>query len=208
MPSIRFANVLMEITPRALSYPTMYYHTNQPVRVNPDTHEWFVEGAGTIDFTTYFNSLSTMKLLKYTRATGFHLHLEVKGNACTITQTKAYRLSSSPEIDPTVFAKVQASNKWQSIDLDLTVDENMVLAGFQIETTGAIVVRDAYYTLDIDGELTDIELSLDHHLQEGILHYQEYRTSEERDSWFRQRYRQTFPHARHRQRLYSPLQRT
>ena len=94
MPSIRFANVLMEITPRALSYPTMYYHTNQPVRVNPDTHEWFVEGAGTIDFTTYFNSLSTMKLLKYTRATGFHLHLEVKGNACTITQTKAYRLSS------------------------------------------------------------------------------------------------------------------
>lgn len=104
MPSIRFANVLMEITPRALSYPTMYYHTNQPVRVNPDTHEWFVEGAGTIDFTTYFNSLSTMKLLKYTRATGFHLHLEVKGNACTITQTKAYRLSSSPEIDPTVFA--------------------------------------------------------------------------------------------------------
>lgn len=160
MPSIRFANVLMEITPRALSYPTMYYHTNQPVRVNPDTHEWFVEGAGTIDFTTYFNSLSTMKLLKYTRATGFHLHLEVKGSACTITQTKAYRLSSSPEIDPTVFAKVQASNKWQSIDLDLTVDENMVLAGFQIETTGAIVVRDAYYTLDIDGELTDIELSL------------------------------------------------
>ena len=32
--------------------------------------------------------------------------------------------------------------------------------GIQIETTGAIVVRDAYYTLDIDGELTDIELSL------------------------------------------------
>ena len=160
MPSMRFANVLMETTPRALSYPTMYYRTDQPVQINPDTQEWTLSGAGIIDFTTYFNSLSTMKLLRYTRTTGFHLHIEIKGKACTVTQTKAYRLSSAPELESTVSTAISANQNWQSVDLDLAVDEDMVLVGFQIETTGAISARNAYYTLDIDGELKDVELSL------------------------------------------------
>lgn len=160
MPSMRFANVLMETTPRALSYPTMYYHTNQPVSVNPDTREWSIERAGTIDFTTYFNSLSVLKLQRYTRATAFHLHVELKGAACTVTQTKAYPLSSEPELEPNVTESLPASEDWQSVNLDLSVDPELVLAGFQVETTGKVTGRNAYYTLDIDGDLSNVELSL------------------------------------------------
>lgn len=160
MPSMRFANVLMETTPRALSYPTMYYHTDQSVSVDPETREWTLGGTGTTDFTTYFNALSVLKLRKYTRATGFHLHLEIKGARCTVTQTKAYRLSPEPELEPKVSAVTKGGNAWESVDLTLNVDDEMVLAGFQIKTTGKVTCRNAYYTLDIDGDLADVELSL------------------------------------------------
>ena len=78
MPSIRFANVLLETKPRALSYPTMYYHTDQLITPSGENGEWTINGAGTVDFTTYFNALSVLKLQKYTRATGFALHIDVK----------------------------------------------------------------------------------------------------------------------------------
>ena len=58
MPSIRFANVLLETKPRALSYPTMYYHTDQLITPSGENGEWTINGAGTVDFTTYFNALS------------------------------------------------------------------------------------------------------------------------------------------------------
>ena len=67
MPSIRFANVLLETKPRALSYPTMYYHTDQLIVPGQSAGDWRICGAGTVDFTTYFNALSVLKLFKYTR---------------------------------------------------------------------------------------------------------------------------------------------
>lgn len=160
MSSIRFANVLLEDKPRAFKYPTMYYVADCPFSTDRKTGEWTAQGPGTVDFTTYFNALSVMKLKRYSRATGFHLHLEIKGAGCDIIQTKACRLSAEPGDVAEAKASVPESDDWQSVDLALTVNDDMVLVGFRIETTGEVSVRNGYYTLDIDGPLNDVELSI------------------------------------------------
>ncbi|MFC2736452.1 MAG: glycosyltransferase family 2 protein, partial [Parascardovia denticolens] len=87
MPTMKFANVLLETNPRSVAYPGLYCRSDQPVVHDPDSGDWEMYAAGTYDFNTYFNSLSVLKLKKYTRATGFALHLELKGAACTVTET-------------------------------------------------------------------------------------------------------------------------
>lgn len=161
MPSIRFANVLLETKPRALSYPTMYYHTDQLIVPGQSAGDWRICGAGTVDFTTYFNALSVLKLFKYTRATGFTLHIDVKSEAeVTVTQTRAERLSMNPEIVESNSQTVAGDNDWHTVTLDISVDEHTVLAGFQITTLADTEIRNGYYEVAFEGEPRDVELSI------------------------------------------------
>ena len=79
MTSMKFANILLETNPRSVAYPALYCRSDQPVVFDEQLGEWKMFTAGTFDFSTYFNSLSVMKLKRYTRATSFTLHLELKG---------------------------------------------------------------------------------------------------------------------------------
>ncbi|MGO4923066.1 glycosyltransferase [Bifidobacterium choerinum] len=161
MSSIRFANVLLETKPRALSYPTMYYHTDQLLTPDPRTGDWTIAGAGTVDFTTYFNALSVLKLLKYTRATAFRLHIDVKSaKPVTLTQTRAERLSMQPQLVESVTANVPGDNKWHEVTLDITVDPTTVIAGFQIATQAKTTIRNGWYEVEFDGDPRDVELSI------------------------------------------------
>lgn len=161
MPSIRFANVLLETKPRALSYPTMYYHTDQLIVPGQSAGDWRICGAGTVDFTTYFNALSVLKLFKYTRATGFTLHIDVKSEAeVTVTQTRAERLSMNPEIVEGNSQTVSGDNDWHTVTLDISVDKHTVLAGFQIATLADTKIRNGYYEVAFEGEPRDVELSI------------------------------------------------
>ena len=161
MSSIRFANVLLETKPRALSYPTMYYHTDQLLTPDARTGDWTIGGAGTVDFTTYFNALSVLKLLKYTRATAFHLHVEVKSKAAvTVTQTRAERLSMTPQLVDSVASTVPGDGAWHEVVLDIAVDPTTVIAGFQIATQAKTAIRNGYYEVEFDGEARDVELAI------------------------------------------------
>ena len=161
MSSIRFANVLLETKPRALSYPTMYYHTDQLLTPDPRTGDWTIAGAGTVDFTTYFNALSVLKLLKYTRATAFRLHIDVKSaKPVTLTQTRAERLSMQPQLVESVTADVPGDNKWHEVTLDITVDPTIVIAGFQIATQAKTTIRNGWYEVEFDGDPRDVELAI------------------------------------------------
>lgn len=161
MSSIRFANVLLETKPRALSYPTMYYHTDQLLTPDPRTGDWTIAGAGTVDFTTYFNALSVLKLLRYTRATAFRLHIDVKSaKPVTLTQTRAERLSMQPQLVESVTANVPGDNKWHEVTLDITVDPTTVIAGFQIATQAKTTIRNGWYEVEFDGDPRDVELSI------------------------------------------------
>lgn len=161
MSSIRFANVLLETKPRALSYPTMYYHTDQLLTPDARTGDWTIAGAGTVDFTTYFNALSVLKLLKYTRATAFRLHIDIKSaKPVTVTQTRAERLSMQPQLVESVTADVPGDNKWHEVTLDITTDPTTVIAGFQIATQAKTVIRNGWYEVEFDGEAHDVELAI------------------------------------------------
>lgn len=96
MPTMKFANILLETNPRSVAYPALYCRSNQPVVFDEQLGEWKMFNAGTFDFSTYFNSLSVMKLRKYTRATSFMLHLELKGAACEVQQTMGDAFAHDP----------------------------------------------------------------------------------------------------------------
>ena len=161
MSSIRFANVLLETKPRALSYPTMYYHTDQLLTPDARSGNWTIAGAGTVDFTTYFNALSVLKLLKYTRATAFRLHIDVRSaKPVAVTQTRAERLSMQPQLVESVTASVPGDNKWHEVTLDITVDPTTVIAGFQIATQAQTTIRNGWYEVEFDGDPRDVELAI------------------------------------------------
>lgn len=160
MPVMKFANVLLETNPRALAFPTLYYKADAPVVFDDESGAWLIDGAGVCDFTTYFNALSVQKLSKYTTATDFTLHIEIKGAAATVSQTKAYPLSSKSEVVESSSVSVPAGDTWTSVDIPLDVDKNLVLAGFQIATRGPIHLRNGYYMLSLSTEPRTIDLAV------------------------------------------------
>lgn len=157
---MKFANILLETNPRSVAYPALHCRSNQPVVFDKLIHEWKMYDAGTFDFSTYFNSLSVMKLKRYTRATGFTLHLELKGAACKVLQTMGDAFAHDPIPVEGASKKLEASTNWQTVDLPLTVTDDMVIVGFIIKTEGTVSIRNSYYELDVDGELNDVELVL------------------------------------------------
>ena len=157
---MKFANILLETNPRSVAYPALYCRSDQPVVFDEQLGEWKMFTAGTFDFSTYFNSLSVMKLKRYTRATSFTLHLELKGAACEVQQTMGDAFAHDPIPVEGVSYKQEASDEWQTVDLALNVTDDMVIIGFLIKTEGTVAIRNGYYELDIDGELNDVELVL------------------------------------------------
>ena len=160
MPSMKFADILLENNPRSVTYPGMYCRSDQPVIRDSMSGEWKLSNAGTFDFTTYFNSLSVEKLLRYTKATGFALHLELKGAACTVTETYGDTFSMHSQLVDSASRSLPASDDWQTVDLPLALDPTMVILGFQIATKGSVFIRNSYYTADYEGELNEVELAL------------------------------------------------
>ena len=159
MPTMKFASVLLEKNPRSLSYPSLYCKADGDVVEDKSNGSWLLQDAGTYDFSTYFNSLSVQKLKKYTRVTKFTLHLELKGAALNVQQTKGGVFSAHPEPvgDPYALA---AHDDWQTLDIDLRIDDDAVIVGFIITTEGRVAMRDSYYALDVDGDLRPVELAL------------------------------------------------
>ena len=117
-------------------------------------------GAGTFDFSTYFNSLSVRKLKQFTKAKSFTLHLELKGAACEVQQTMGDAFAHDPIEVEGVHRGLSASRQWQSVDMPLTITDDMVIVGFIIKTEGSVDIRNSYYELEIDGDLNDVELVL------------------------------------------------
>ncbi len=161
MQQIKFANVLLESNPRSLSYPSLYCRSTGPVVFDRNEKVWEMYGPGTFDYTTYFNSLSVKKLMKYTVAKAFHLHLELRGDACRVCQTMADAYATeSAEVEGKSF-DLAASSEWQTLDIDLAIEDLAIIIGFKIETEGSVFIKDSYYSIDVeDGEVADVELAL------------------------------------------------
>lgn len=160
MPTMKFANIILEANQRSVSYPDLYCRSDQPVIFDDHEGEWAMYRTGLYDFNTYFNSLSVMKLRRYTRSTGYTLHLELRGADCTVMQTMGDALAVHPEPVNEAEFHVEASDTWQNLDIPLKVTDDMVLIGFSIETQGRVYIRNGYYALDYEGYERPVELAL------------------------------------------------
>ncbi|NEG90195.1 glycosyltransferase [Bifidobacterium aerophilum] len=160
MPSMRFADIVLETNTRALSCPGMYCKADKPVIYDEDAGAWSLHGAGIFDFSTYFNALSVQKLRRYTRATGFRLHLELRGSACEVIQTVGRAYSVNPEPLERTTVSVAAGDEWRHVELDLSERADDVVLGFMIRTNGPVLLRSGYYEADYDGEPNPVELAI------------------------------------------------
>lgn len=158
--TIKFANIVLEHNERSVGYPGLYCRADQPFVYEKEAGAWRLYDKGRFDFTTYFNALSVMKLRRYTSATKFFLHLEVKGAACTYCQTVADSFSAHPKrLEDTAIA-LEASDDWQSIDVEIVASDEIVLTGFELVCDGPVYIANGSYSVEIPGELRDCELAL------------------------------------------------
>lgn len=139
----------------------MYCSSNAPVTCGDSTEgEWSLQGPGTFDFTTFFNALSTSKWMRYTNAREFFLHLELKGAACTFTQTRADTYTWHVECLDATRRDIAASEEWITLDIPLELNDD-VLVGFLLESQEAVQIRNSYYYTQIDDEsVRPVELAL------------------------------------------------
>lgn len=160
MSNIRIATIVFGYDKCALSYPGMYCKATAPVFPGSDRDAFVLSEKGTFDFTTYFNSLSVMKLRRYTKAQSFGLHLELKGESCEVSITRADAYSRCPDIASDVVA-VEAANDWSFLDIELPDDGQAIVMGFSISTQGRVEIRDSYYYAQVEPkDLSEVELAI------------------------------------------------
>lgn len=160
MPALKFANILLEQNERSMSYPSLYCKSTEPVVFNKNEQAWELSGQGDFDFTTYFNSLSVEKLMRYTNAEGFRLHLELKGSAAKVLQTYADAFASHPILMEDNCIEIAPSDDFDEYELDIQVPNGSVLTGFKIETTGPLFLGNCYYIVNHSSPQKDVELVL------------------------------------------------
>ena len=160
MPSIQFANVLLETNPRSVSFPSLYCESDQPVVFDARLGDWVMYAQGVYDFTTYFNALSVSKLRTYTSMRSAMLHLELKGAACTVQQTMGDALAHESLLVEGTEVAVPAADEWQVVDIPLVITDAMVLVGFKIVTEGRVAIRNSHYVLDVADDFNEVELAV------------------------------------------------
>ncbi|MEY8564638.1 glycosyltransferase [Bifidobacterium pseudolongum] len=160
MPSIQFANVLLETNPRSVSFSSLYCESDQPVVFDAQLGDWVMYGQGVYDFTTYFNALSVGKLRTYTSMRSAMLHLELKGAACTVQQTMGDALAHESLLVEGTEVAVPAADEWQIVDIPLVITDTMVLVGFKIVTEGQVAIRNSHYVLDVADDFNEVELAV------------------------------------------------
>lgn len=160
MTTLKFANILLENNARSAEYPALYCRGSKSWHNDGVDEGWVFPGGGTYDFTTYFNALSVEKLKRYTSASGFSLTLETKGASFSYIQTSADVFSSSPREVQETSAEIPESSEWTVHSFDLLAEENPILVGFKIVTSGDLYIRSGSYSIEFDHELRDVDLML------------------------------------------------
>lgn len=157
---VKFANIVLENTDRAVRNPAMFCRSSAPVAFDSAEGEWLLYSRGFYDFTTYFNALSVGKLKKYASAKSFSLHIELKGSKCIVRQMKATSFSMESEVVGGTDIEIPASSEWISVDVDLIVDSDAVLMSFAVEADGPVYIRNGSYSLEVDHPLNEVNLAL------------------------------------------------
>ena len=160
MVNLKIANILLSDEPQFLGSPMMLCRSTKPWHRVAD-NDWLLEGPATHDFMTFFNALSIQKWRKYTFADSYKLHIELKGSACTLVQTRADSFSYYSESMADTEIEIPESLQWRSFDIDLIAGKNDVITSFMLNTTGDVEIRNSYYSAVVeDSQVRNVELAL------------------------------------------------
>lgn len=114
-----------------------------------------------IDFTTYFNALSSMKWRQYTSANCFSLCFDYRGGGISVSETTAGRYDWNPVELPDSTFECDKSAGWRHVEIDLSLVDDEVLHGFSIVAEKQTEIRNAYYCADVElKQVRQVELSL------------------------------------------------
>lgn len=156
---VKLANVLLSDSPQFVQTPVLLCHSDRPFAKDGDG--WRLDGAGSFDFTTFFNALSVGKWLQYSVATKFWLHLELRGAACDLTLMRADSFSFDPEEIPNSAHTIDATEEWVSLDMELPSSPRDVLEAFRLDTKGSVWLRNGYYYSEVEeSQVRPVELAL------------------------------------------------
>lgn len=159
MKQLKIANILLEESRQFIVEPALVCRATAPFLRRGDDDFWTFEGPGVFDFTTFFNALPIVKWKRYSAAKAYHLHLEVKGCSCSITQTRADSFSWYSEPVESTRRDVAKSSEWQCIDMDIVSSGQDVITGFIIDAKGEFCLRNSYYYVDVE-TIRPVELAL------------------------------------------------
>ena len=161
MVQFKLANVLLDDMRQFHEAPRLFCHSSATVLPAGDDRAATLTKAGSYDFLTYFNGLTVVKWRKYTVADNFHLHVELKGAAAKLTQTRADAYDyyaqdvSGSEMD------IPAAEEWAAYDIDLVATPHDVLVSFRLDTEGEVLIRNAYFYTQIDeASIRNVELAV------------------------------------------------
>lgn len=161
MTQFKIMNVLLSDTPQFLGCPLLLTRSDRPWRRAADEGAWLLEGPGSHDFMTFFNAISVTKWHEYTVAKDFFLHLEVRGAACKIIETRAGAFNWYSDEVADAQVDLEASESWQVVELPLVVGERDVCVSFKAVCEGSVEVRNGFFYTEVEeSQIRDVELAL------------------------------------------------
>lgn len=162
MTSVKIMNLLLSDEPHFLNSPSLLCRSTGEWWRSPDGDGvWSFSGPALHDFTTFFNAISVKRWLEYSHADCFFLHLEIKGAACTVLQTRADSFSRHSDIIDDNQYKLHSSDSWQSFDCPLHYGERDSLISFALKCEGDIELKNSFFYTKVDSDLIrPIDLAL------------------------------------------------
>ncbi len=178
MTRFKLANIILKREAHFAQFPELLYRVESNVDYCEENDSLAFEG--TIDFLTYFNAISVGKWRTYTGIDTIALHLELAGDACMINLNGVQEGAVSPadcpsgyivsttssvhrNVSPISVGKsipFEGSDAFTSIDIRLPID-GLILGGFELRSSGATEIRNAYWYTDIDEDkIRDIRIAL------------------------------------------------
>lgn len=159
MKRFKLANVLLEADDFLEEHKDILYRTEGPASYDPEVGS--LTFSGTVDFCTYFNSISVVKWRQYTDIMTIRLHVEVAGDPCHIElMSMTLREDELAHIAHGQRAVVGASSDFTRIEIDVPFND-IDLAGFKICSDGTTTIRNIYYyTLAERDKIRPVDLAL------------------------------------------------
>jgi galactofuranosylgalactofuranosylrhamnosyl-N-acetylglucosaminyl-diphospho-decaprenol beta-1,5/1,6-galactofuranosyltransferase len=157
----KICNVLTKPEPFLADHLGMYWDDSQGSAAW-DESAGALALTGTVDFTTFLNSLSVLKWQRYTGIGEYWLHVELSGAPCRVMGTSLASSGPGLIVEPHPLAAFEGSPEGepQAFDMRLPLF-GAELSGFELACEGRTLLHAALYYVEADeGRIRPVELAL------------------------------------------------